>query len=326
MGGTTRTGKLPLRLLQPTMQLAWKRIASAVTKPIASKPLSAALDKAQLAQLLVTAEDASGRAHLQLLQQPAAGAWLLARPSPALGLDLDSAFFRVLLRLRLRIPVASSDGYCPLCDGIADRFGDHARACPCGGDRTKRHNRLRTVLAAKATAAGLSPEVEKMGLLPERPEELGASEVGRPSVSQRRPADVYLPNWGAYGPAAMDLAATSGMRGSVLATSAGDGASAAANYEIRKKIHHNTAQLCAGQGLQFIPLVVEACGGGWGPTAVATFRKLGALHASRLGMSASDGAEQLFQALSVALQRENARAVLRRLAESFDSVPSLAEP
>ena len=76
--------------------------------------LSAALDKAQLAQLLVTAEDASGRAHLQLLQQPAAGAWLLARPSPALGLDLDPAFFRVLLRLRLRIPVASSDGYCHL--------------------------------------------------------------------------------------------------------------------------------------------------------------------------------------------------------------------
>ena len=71
---------------------------------------------------------------------------------------------------------------------------------------------------------------------------------------------------------------------------------------------------------------MEACGGGWGPTAVATFRKLGALHASRLGMSASDGAEQLFQALSVALQRENARAVLRRLAESSDSVPSLAEP
>jgi hypothetical protein len=63
------------------MQLSWKRIASAVTKPIASKPLSAALDKAQLAQLLVTAEDASGRAHLQLLQRPAAGAWLLARPA-----------------------------------------------------------------------------------------------------------------------------------------------------------------------------------------------------------------------------------------------------
>ena len=123
----------------------------------------------------------------------------MARPSPALGLDLDPAFFRVLLRLRLRIPVASSDGYCPLCDGIADRFGDHARACPCGGDRTKRHNRLRTVLAAKATAAGLSPEVEKMGLLPERPEELGASEAGPPFPSE----DLQMCTYPTGGP--MDL-------------------------------------------------------------------------------------------------------------------------
>ena len=29
----------------------------------------------------MTAEDASGRAHLQLLQRPVAGAWLLARPA-----------------------------------------------------------------------------------------------------------------------------------------------------------------------------------------------------------------------------------------------------
>ena len=31
---------------------------------------------------------------------------------------------------------------------------------------------------------------------------------------------------------------------------------------VPKKLHHNAAQLCARQGLQFIPLVVEACGGG----------------------------------------------------------------
>ena len=116
------------------------------------------------------------------------------------------------------------------------------------------------------------------------------------------------------------------MRGSVLSASAAAGASAATNYELRKKSHHNTEQLCAGQGLQFIPLVVESCGGGWGPTALTTFRKLGALHAARLGLSASEGAEQLFQALSVALQRENARAVLRRLPESSDCLPSLADP
>ena len=269
-------------------------------RALRQQDLSAAIDKAQLAQLTVSAPDESTRAHLQLVQQPGAGAWLFARPSKVLGLHLDAAFFRVALRMRLRVPVASTDGYCPLCDGIADRYGDHARACPCGGDRTKRHNRLRGLMAARASAAGLSPEVEKQGLLPHRPEELGASESGRPSVSQRRPADVYLPSWGAHGPAALDLAATSGMRGSVLAASAADGASAAINYESRKCSHHLTEQLCAGQGLQFVPLVVEACGGGWGPAAMNTWRKLGALHAAHIGLSNSEGVQQLLQALAIA--------------------------
>ena len=48
-----------------------------------------------------------------------------------------------------------------------------------------------------------------------------------------------------------------------------------------------------------------------------TWRSLGALHAARMGMSAGEGVEQLQQALSVALQRENARAVLRRLPEGL---------
>ena len=295
-------------------------------RALRQQDLSAAIDKAQLAQLTVSAPDESTRAHLQLVQQPGAGAWLFARPSKVLGLHLDAAFFRVALRMRLRVPVASTDGYCPLCDGIADRYGDHARACPCGGDRTKRHNRLRGLVAARASAAGLSPEVEKQGLLPHRPEELGASESGRPSVSQRRPADVYLPSWGAHGPAALDLAATSGMRGSVLAASAADGASAAINYESRKCSHHLTEQLCAGQGLQFVPLVVEACGGGWGPAAMNTWRKLGALHAAHIGLSNSEGVQQLLQALAIALQRENARAVLRRTPSSADGLVAMVDP
>ena len=239
-------------------------------RALRQQDLSAAIDKAQLAQLTVSTPDESTRAHLQLVQQPGAGAWLFARPSKVLGLHLDAAFFRVALHMRLRVPVTSTNGYCPLCDGIADRYGDHARACPCGGDRTKRHNRLRRLVAAKASAAGLSPEVEKQRLLPHRPEELGANESGRPSVSQRRPADVYLPSWGARGPAALDLAVTSSMRGSVLAASAANGASAAINYESRKCSHHLTEQLCAGQGLQFVPLIVKACGGGWGPAPMNT--------------------------------------------------------
>ena len=139
-----------------------------------------------------TSTGEADRAHLQLLQQPGAGAWLQARPAEALGLSLDPSFFRVLLRMRLRLPVASSETYCPFCDGVADRFGDHARICPCGGDRCKRHNRLRTLLAERAAAAGLSPEIEKPDLLPARPAELGACEAGAAASSSSNGVDLQM--------------------------------------------------------------------------------------------------------------------------------------
>lgn len=116
------------------------------------------------------------------------------------------------------------------------------------------------------------------------------------------------------------------MRGSVLAASAADGASAAINYESRKCSHHLTEQLCAGQGLQFVPLVVEACGGGWGPAAMNTWRKLGALHAAHIGLSNSAGVQQFLQALAIAVQRENARAVLRRTPSSADGLVAMVDP
>ena len=275
--------------------------------------LSAALDKSRLNQLLCSSAGEAARAHLNLVQQPGAGAWLHAVPSEALGLHIQPHLFRVLLRMRLRLPIAASDSFCPLCDGVADRFGDHARACACGGDRVKRHNRLRSVVAARASAAGLSPEVEKPGLLPLRPDELGACEAGTAAHSNRRPADVWLPNWGLHGPAALDLAVTSGMRSGVLTQSASAGDHAARTYEDRKRQHQRTESQCREQGLQFVPLVAEGCGGGWGPAAMKTWRSLGGLVASRAGEAATTATSHLLQALSVALQRENARAAVRRM-------------
>ena len=62
---------------------------------------------------------------------------------------------RIMVRLRFHLPIADSDMACPLYDGISDSFGDHARVCPCGGDRVKRYNHLRNILAGRARAAGL---------------------------------------------------------------------------------------------------------------------------------------------------------------------------
>ena len=233
-------------------------------------------------------------------------------PSAPLGLHVAAPLLKVMVRLRLRLPVAEADHHCPLCDGVADRYGDHARGCACGGDRTKRHNRLRSLLAARAQAAGLSPVVEKPGLLPPRPEAAGGAEDGGRRAGGRRPGDVWVPNWGLHGPAAFDLAVTAAMRPGALPGVAAGTERPATEYEAHKRSHLQTQEACAAQGLQLITLVAEATGA-WGPTALKTWQALAHALSARTGEPASLEADRLFQALAVTLQRENARAVLRRV-------------
>eukprot|EP00438_Fugacium_kawagutii_P024991 Skav225733 [mRNA] locus=scaffold611:119105:119992:+ [translate_table: standard] len=101
----------------------------------------------------------------------------LLGPTPEVIAKLQ-AKHRLMVQLRLRLQVAGVDAPCPLSNATADTYGDHARVCPCGGDRAKRHHRLRTIVAARAQAAGLSPEVEKAGLLPPGLDDGGAPEDG----------------------------------------------------------------------------------------------------------------------------------------------------
>ena len=181
---------------------------------------------------------------------------------------------------------------------------------------------LRKPLAERAHAAGLSPEIEKPNLLPARPAELGACEAGAVGESVgggRRPADVFVPHWGLHGPAVFDLAVTSGLRCGAAAASAADGSHTCAAYEERKRSHLNTAALCRDQGLQFLPLIAESSCGGWGREAIKVWRTLGALLAAKSGDGSGAATEQLLQCLSVTLQRENARAVLRRLPDGAQS-------
>ena len=156
-----------------------------------------------------------------------------------------------------------------------------ARCCPCGGDGVKRHNRLRAVVAARAQAAGLMVwgwRSRSLACCVWDAEEDGA-DVGRGT------GDVCL-----HGPAALDLAVTSGLRAG--ATSA----AAVEAYEAHKCTHLHTDQHCTSEGLQFVPLVAEACSEGWGPTAAATWRVPGA----RSGDSPSVETDRLLQCLSVA--------------------------
>jgi hypothetical protein len=74
----------------------------------------------------------------------------------------------------------------------------------------------------------------------------------------------------------------------------------------------DTAASCQAEGLTFIPVVCEADGGGWGPAAQKTFSELAKHKSALTGEDASKVAVQLYQSLGLVLQRENARAIIRR--------------
>ena len=289
------------------------------SEKLSQKKLSGAVDKRSLAHLRNSA-CRSRRAHLDLVCADGAGLYMHATPCKAARLDNDPALYVAMLRRRLRIAFAESDVECPFCDGVLDRYGDHALVCCAGGDRTRRHNLLRNMVFHAADAARLHPELEKPGLLRPRPlcgatYESGAS-VGENdgNTDARRPADVYVPRWRLGPPAAWDFAVTSGLRLDLPVEVMGNADGVTARYEDYKCSHNGTRADCQVQGISFIPMIVEAVGGSWGKMARCVWSELAKNYVLASGELATEDtcATMLQQRLSMTLHRENARACLRR--------------
>ena len=267
------------------------------------------LDGAALHQLRSdTAGDPWFQAHVALCSVPGAGAWLTAPPAED-GRELDTPLFRIALRRRLRCPVAETDAACPSCGQCLDRWGDHALLCPCGGDRTIRHNAVRNVCFQEAASAAARPELEKAGLLPRRPAEDALPACG----GARRPADIWLPR-GVHGDAeALDFAATSGLQAGLFRQVAEDPGHVFLRYEEFKRNHLQTDEQCRDAGVRFTPMVLESHGGGWSGKVRGFVDWLARASAAAHHADAAEESLRIAQRISVTLQRENARAVLRRL-------------
>ena len=254
------------------------------------------------------------QAHLNHTSASGAGSWLHSVPSKALGTHADGQLFRTMVQRWLRFPIYETEFHCPYCDVMVDRYNDYCLTCACGGDRTKRHNLLRNEVFHLCNSSGLSPELERPGLLELRPLIGSAHEsgTGRDPNINRRPADVYIPRWRRGAPAALDLAVTSGLRSDLVSKSAEDGSAAVRSYEDYKRSYLNTETICQEEGITFIPLVCEADGGGWGPAAHRVWSLLAKHKSVRTGEQDSIIVTHLLQSLGLILHRENARSILRR--------------
>ena len=222
--------------------------------------------------------------------------------------------FQVALKRRLRVPVFAADGFCPCCGQLSDKWGDHALVCACAGDRTIRHNAIRDVVFEEAAGGGLRPEREKAGLLPERPVTAGLRADSATNTGGRRPADVWLHRGATGGEEALDFAVTSAMRGDLFRHAAEDPGRVFVEYNRHKREYKNTANACKEAGFGFTPMVMEAHGGGWSPTARGVLAWLARQVAAAALEEPAAVSLRIAQRTSCILQRENARAILRRTA------------
>ena len=111
------------------------------------------------------------------------------------------------------------------------------------------------------------------------------------------------------------------MRVGAVAGSAQDGSRSAADYEARKRPTTTPKPHAPLKGCSLVPLVAEACAGGWAPAATS-WKLLARAVAGRTGESVSVLTERLQQTLTLTLQRENARAVLRRAGDAISPTVS----
>ena len=269
------------------------------------RSLSSLLDAAEHESQIASAEAAEA-ANLRSEALWGASGFLSATPSKVLGLAMPANEFIEEIKVRLWIATHPHDHFCPSCDMISDRFGLHCRRCTTGGDITACHHSARNLVCRFAESAGQNPTPEQAHLLPPRPDDPTGSNL-------RRPADVYLPTWVHGQPAALDLAITSPQRQEVLAQASRIAGFAATEYETRKRTHLDTEEECRQQGILFIPIVAETSGG-WGPSALATFKKLAKRAAGRGGLFNPERAvlPQFLERISIAIRSAKARAVLRR--------------
>ena len=101
---------------------------------------------------------------------------------------------------------------------------------------------------------------------------------------------------------------------------------AAAQYEGWKRSYLQTEEECCQRGVKFVPLGAESSGG-WGASALATFKRMAKLASGKEGLSSPKQAVLpcFLERLSVSIRAAKARAVLRRAGADSSADRAVAE-
>ena len=116
----------------------------------------------------------------------------------------------------------------------------------------------------------------------------------------------------------MDFACTLGLRADKVRVAAVDPVKVTEAYEVLKDdftapgATGATGEQCRQRGFQFIPVMLEAHGGGLGKTARCTVDTIARAGAAASNEDPAAISLRIAQRISMTLHRENARAILRQ--------------
>jgi len=233
--------------------------------------------------------DESTTARLLAVCSPGAGAWLNAIPCSTLGLSLDDNSLRVVVGLRLGVPLVLPH-QCQ-CGAQVDRLGHHGLACRRSSGRHSRHTMMNETILRALQSANVPAVREPPGLT--------RSDAKRPDGATLVPwAHGRCLLWDATTPDT--LAPSHVQRSAVLAGSA---ALSAQGVKTAKYTSLAVAH-------DFVPIAIETLGT-WGPAGLAFVNELGRRISAVTGDARAT--DFLRQRLSLAVQRGNAASILGTL-------------
>jgi len=193
------------------------------------------------------------------------------------------------------MPILRVSTKCSICNKEKlDVYGDHGVMCGWSNDRISRHNNLVATIESACSAAALHPKREPQLLM----------------ANGLRP-DLLLTTFSLARDAILDIAVTCPTQDKYIMMSASKPLFAANTYAATVKDNkYTTAAQIAG--VDFYAMVVETTGG-WCESATIVINKLTKLLAAREEEPLPKIRLQVYQQLSVCLQRANSIMILKRL-------------
>ena len=207
-----------------------------------------------------------------------------------------------MLHRHLGVSILGQPSKCPLCAHLCDSFGDHVGVCPMGGDKTRCHNAVRDILFLVARGAALSVEREPKHLL---------------LRGGQKPINLLIRNFSeGFHASTFDVSISDTLQSTSL-----DRATVDIGYVARvahEKKMRKFRDSCMESNLEFFPMVWESTSGA---TSMVHFmlESWSNQEADRCGLPRSRIRARLYQRLSLTLQREYARMIMRRISTQDSS-------